>query len=104
MSNNTSWISVTGGSSGSGSGTVSYNVHREPGDQFAPGDADDRRADADCESERCGSVQFHARPTSQNVVAAGGAQTVTVTTTSAVRVDSSEQCELDNTHERQRDR
>ena len=43
VSNNTSWISVTGGSSGTGPGTVAYTVAANTS-TLAHGHADDRAA------------------------------------------------------------
>ena len=52
LSNNTSWISVTGGSSGAGNGTVSYIVDANPSATPAHRDADDRWCDGDGDTGR----------------------------------------------------
>ena len=80
VSNNTSWITVTGGSSGTGNGTVNYNVAANTATSSRPGTL--TVAGQTLDVTQAGVCSFTVTPTTQNVVAGGGAQTATVTTTS----------------------
>ena len=60
VSNSTSWITVTSGSSGTGDGTVTYNVAARTPADLAHGDADDCGTDGHGHAVR--HVQLHDRP------------------------------------------
>ena len=79
-SNNTSWMTITSGSSGTGNGTVAYNVTANTSTSARPGTL--TIAGQTLNVTQAGVCNFTIAPTAQNVVAAGGAQTATVTTTS----------------------
>jgi hypothetical protein len=80
VSNNTGWMTVTGGSSGTGNGTVTYNVAANTSTSSRPGSL--TIAGHTLNVTQAGACGFTVSPTSQNVGAAGGTQTATVTTTS----------------------
>ena len=80
VSNNTTWIAITSGSSGTGNGTVAYNVTANTATARGPGTL--TIAGQRVTVTQAGACAFTVAPTAQNVVAAGGTQSATVTTTS----------------------
>ena len=76
-SNNTAWITVTGGSSGTGNGTVAYTVAANT--STSPRIGTLTIAAQTVTVTQAGACSFTLAPTSQSVAAAGGAATATVT-------------------------
>ena len=80
VSNSTSWITVTGGSSGTGNGTVTYNVMARTSQTPRTGTL--TIAGHTVTVTQAGLCTYTVTPTTQNVVAAGGSHSATVSTTS----------------------
>ena len=80
VSNNTSWITVTGGSSGSGNGTVSFTVAANT--SASPRTGTLTIAGVTVTVTQAGACAYTVAPTTQSVLAAGGSQSVAVTTAS----------------------
>ncbi len=79
--NNATWIQVTGGSPGSGSGTVSYTVAANPGTSQRTGTVTaGGQTHTVIQTGTPGSCTFQVSPTRVNVNATGGTGSVTVTT------------------------
>ena len=55
------WVTITSGATGSGNGTVGYSVAANPADEFADGDADDRRPVVHHHPGRC-AVHVYGEP------------------------------------------
>jgi len=78
VSNNTSWITVTGGASGAGNGTVTYSV-------IANGSTSQRSGSLTVAGQNIGVTQsgttcsFTVTPTTQSIGSGGGPATATVT-------------------------
>ena len=100
VSNNTSWISVTGGSSGTGNGTVSYTVAANT--STSPRTGTLTIAGVTVTVTQAGACNYTVAPTTQSVLAAGGAHAATVTTTSGCGwTGVSNNTSVDLRHERQ---
>ena len=84
-SNNTTWITVTSGSSGTGPGTVNYNVAANT--STSPRTGTLTIAGHTVTVTQAGACNFTVAPTTQNVVAAGASHSAAVTTTSRLRLD-----------------
>ena len=80
VSNSTSWISVTGGSSGTGNGTVAYTVAANTATSSRTGTL--TIAGVTLNVTQAGVCNYTVAPTAQSVSAAGGAHSAAVTTTS----------------------
>ena len=81
VSNNTSWLTVTGGTSGNGSGTVTFNATSNTATQSRAGTVTIAGQTLTVNQDAAG-CSFTTSPTTQSVVAAGGTASATVTTTS----------------------
>ncbi|MET0163699.1 MAG: BACON domain-containing carbohydrate-binding protein, partial [Vicinamibacterales bacterium] len=79
ISNNTSWITVTGGSTGTGNGTVSYTVAANT--STTPRTGTLTIAGVTVTVTQAGACAYTIAPTTQSVLAAGGSHSATVTTT-----------------------
>ena len=80
MWSNSGWITVTGGSPGTGNGTVTYSVTANTSTNPRTGTL--TIAGQTVTVTQAGACGFTLTPTTQNVMAAGGTQTATVTTIS----------------------
>ena len=74
---------------GAGNGNVSYNVAANTSNDAAHRDADDRRPDC-APVTQAGACAYTVAPTTQNALAAGGSQSVAVTTDERLQLDRRE--------------
>ena len=84
VSNNTSWLSITSGASRTGSGIVMYSWTQNTSQSSRTGSlrVAGQTLTVIQSGTQSGGCSFTVSPTSQNVVAAGGSQSASLTTTS----------------------